>query len=316
LAQGSAGLGAATDEKRHAGDEALIVTVDVAGPKAIDRTAQQVMDAFGRIDVWANNAFAEVSGPFTEVAPDEYRRVTEVIHLGCVFGTRAALSHMLPSNLGTIVQVGSALANRGIPLQSAKHAIPGFNKFLRRELLHEGTRAWTTMAQLLAVNTSPFDSMLSRVPGRARLVAIAHTAAHPRWHEYWVGGSTAATLVANALVPGRLGRCLARTGCDSQLEEGEYAGTGYLWSPADGPWGRDFGAHGRFDGESRPGSAKEWVSRNRARAGKAALIVAGQPSSHARRCAARDILTSGRPAVFGRAGQGDAVSPYERPPRR
>ncbi|MFE6806468.1 SDR family oxidoreductase [Streptomyces sp. NPDC057681] len=285
LGQGSAGL-AAADETRHAGGEALIVAVDVADPKAIDRAAQHVMDAFGRIDVRVNNAFAGVFAPFTEVTPDEYRRVTEAIHLGCVFGTRAALGHMLPSNRGTVVQVGAALADRGIPLRSVTHAILGFNESLRRELLREGTRARTTMVLLLAVNTSQFDWMLSRGPGRARPVAtihepelvvraMAHAAAHPRWREYWVGGSTAATLVANALVPGWLARYLARTGYDSHLEEGAQAGTGCLRSPADGPRGRGFGAHGRFEAGSRPGSAQEWVSRNRARAGKTALIICG-----------------------------------------
>jgi hypothetical protein len=111
---------------------------------------------------------------------------------------------------------------------------------------------------------------------------MLHAAAHPRWHEYWVGGSTVATLVANALVPGRLGRYLARTGHDSQLDEGEYAGTGYLWSPADGPRGRDFGAHGRFDAESRPGSAQEWSPATGGGPVRAPSSSAGQPSSHAR----------------------------------
>ncbi|MFD1660799.1 SDR family oxidoreductase [Streptomyces caeni] len=289
LARGREGLAAAADEVQRAGGEALVVPVDVADAKAVEDAAQQVADAFGRIDVWVNNAFAGVFSAFTDISPDEFRRVTEVTYLGCVFGTRAALRHMLPANHGTIVQVGSALAYRGIPLQSAycgaKHAIQGFNESLRCELLHEGSRVRTTMVQLPALNTPQFDWVLSRIPGRARPVApvyqpelaaraIVHAAGHPRRREYWVGGSTAATLIANAVAPGLLDRYLARRGFDAQRDEGEHSATGNLWSPADGPHGHDFGAHGRFDAESLQGSAEEWVSRNRGRIG-AGLLVGG-----------------------------------------
>ncbi|MFD3480385.1 SDR family NAD(P)-dependent oxidoreductase [Streptomyces sp. NPDC058695] len=192
LDRGRAGLAVAADEARQAGGEALIVTVDVADPKAIDRAAQQVADAFGRID-----------------------------------GAVAHRQHT-PSRLDV-----DPCAGAGPPAAA----------------IYEPELA-------------------------AR--AIVHAAAHPRWREYWVGGSKVATVVANALVPGRLGRYLARAGYDSQIEEGEHAGTGYLWRrPAEAPRGRGFGAHGRFDAESRPGSAQEWVSRNRGRAGKAAVIVCG-----------------------------------------
>ncbi|MGI5515836.1 SDR family oxidoreductase [Streptomyces sp. CA-106131] len=289
LARGREGLAAAADEVRRAGGEALVVPVDVADARAVEDAAQQIVDMFGRIDVWVNNAFAGVFAPFTQVAPDEFRRVTEVTYLGCVFGTRAALRHMLPADHGTIVQVGSALAYRGIPLQSAycgaKHAIQGFNESLRCELLHDGSRVRTTMVQLPALNTPQFDWVLNRMPGRARPVApvyqpevaaraIVHAAGHPRRREYWVGGSTAATLIANAMAPGLLDRYLARTGYDAQQDKGEHESTGNLWSPADGPHGRDFGAHGRFDGQALYGSPEEWLSRNRARIG-AGLLVGG-----------------------------------------
>ncbi|MGP4044585.1 SDR family oxidoreductase [Streptomyces sp. 2A115] len=285
LARGRDGLAAAADEVQRMGGEALVVPVDVADAKAVEDAAQRVVDAFGRIDVWVNNAFAGVFAPFTEITPDEFRRVTEVTYLGYVFGTRAALRHMLPRDRGTIVQVGSALAYRGVPLQSAycgaKHAIQGFNESLRCELLHEGTRVRTTMVQLPAVNTPQFEWVLSRMPGRARPVppiyqpelaarAIVHAAGHPRRREYWVGGSTAATMVANSVAPGFLDRYLARTGFDAQRDDDGAAGAdghGNLWSPADGPYGRDFGAHGRFDDEALPGSAQDWVSRNRGRVG-------------------------------------------------
>jgi hypothetical protein len=224
--------------------------------------------------------------------------VTEVTYLGYVFGTRAALRHMLPRNRGAIVQVGSALAYRGVPLQSAycgaKHAIQGFNESLRCELLHGGSRVRTTMVQLPAVNTPQFDWVLSRMPGRARPVApiyqpelaaraIVHAARHSRRREYWVGGSTTATMLANSVAPGLVDRYLARTAFDSQLDDGDrevreirevWGGHGNLWSPADGPHGRDFGAHGRFDDEALPGSSQEWVSRNRGRVG-AGLAVGG-----------------------------------------
>jgi NAD(P)-dependent dehydrogenase (short-subunit alcohol dehydrogenase family) len=296
LARGREGLAAAADDVQRAGGEALVVTVDIADAKAVDDAAQKVADTFGRIDVWVNNAFSGVFAPFTEITPDEFKRVTEVTYLGYVFGTRAALRHMLPRDRGTIVQVGSALAYRGIPLQSAycgaKHAIQGFNESLRCELLHAGSGVRTTMVQLPAVNTPQFDWVLSRMPGRARPVApvfqpevaaraIVHAAAHGRRREYWVGGSTVATLLANAVAPGVLDRYLARTGFDAQQDErpeateGAYGGPGgNLWTPADGPHGRDFGAHGRFDEESHAGSPQDWASRNRGRVGQALTVGA------------------------------------------
>ncbi|MFI9827726.1 SDR family oxidoreductase [Streptomyces sp. NPDC051913] len=290
LARGREGLAAAADEVQRAGGEALVVPVDMSDAKAVDDAAQKVADTFGGIDVWVNNAFAGVFAPFTEITADEFRRVTEVTYLGCVFGTRAALRHMLPRDRGTVVQVGSALAYRGIPLQSAycgaKHAIQGFNESLRCELLHSGSGVRTTMVQLPAVNTPQFEWVLSRMPGRARPVApvyqpevaaraIVHAASHGRRREYWVGGSTVATLLANAVAPGPLDRYLARVAFEAQQDGSAEGGTGNLWSPADGPHGRDFGAHGRFDDESRSGSSQEWLSRNRGRAGAVLVVGAG-----------------------------------------
>nr|WP_223189339.1 SDR family oxidoreductase [Streptomyces sp. TRM68416] len=286
LARGREGLAAAADEVQRAGGEALVVCVDMADPKAVEDAAQKVVDTFGRIDVWVNNAFAGIFAPFTEITPDEFRRVTEVTYLGYVFGTRAALRHMLPRDRGTVVQVGSALAYRGVPLQSAycgaKHAIQGFHESLRCELLHTGSGVRTTMVQLPAVNTPQFEWVLSRMPGRARPVApvyqpevaaraIVHAAGHGRRREYWVGGSTAATLVVNAVLPGFLDRYLARNAFAAQRDEGEHHGPGNLWTPADGPHGRDFGAHGRFDDEAVSAGPQNWISRNRGRVGMAAV---------------------------------------------
>ncbi|MFC8432945.1 SDR family oxidoreductase [Streptomyces sp. NPDC057253] len=289
LARGHEGLAAAADEVTRAGGEALVVSVDVSDAKAVEDAAQKVVDAFGHIDVWVNNAFTGVFAPFTEITPDEFRRVTEVTYLGYVFGTRAALRHMQPRDRGTIVQVGSALAYRGIPLQSAycgaKHAIQGFNESLRCELLHSGSGVRTTMVQLPGLNTPQFDWVLNRMPGRARPVApvyqpevaaraVVHAASHARRREYWVGGSTAATLVANAVAPGLLDRYLARTNVEAQQEPGEHGGPGNLWAPADGPHGRDYGAHGRFDEEALRRSPQDWVSRNRGRMGMGLMAAA------------------------------------------
>ncbi|MER7572196.1 SDR family oxidoreductase [Streptomyces sp. NPDC126514] len=302
LARGREGLAAAADEVQRAGGEALVVCVDMADAKAVEDAAQQVVDVFGRIDVWVNNAFAGLYAPFTEITPDEFRRVTEVTYLGYVFGTRAALRHMLPRGRGTIVQVGSALAYRAVPLQSAycgaKHAVQGFNESLRCELLREGGKVRTTMVQLPAVNTPQFEWAMSRLAGRPRPVApvyqpevaaraIVHAAGHARRREYWVGGATVATMITNAVVPGFLDRYLARTGFRAQQEEGEQAGRGNLWTPADGPHGRDFGAHGRFDEESHARSPQQWVSRNRGRAGLALAAGAGA-------LAARQLTRSAR----------------------
>lgn len=290
LARGREGLAAAADEVRRAGGEALVVGVDVCDAKAVDAAAQQVVDTFGHIDVWVNNAFAGVFAPVTEVSPDEFRRVTEVTYLGYVFGSRAALRHMRPRDRGTIVQVGSALAYRGIPLQSAycgaKHAIQGFNESLRCELLHARSGVRTTMVQLPGLNTPQFDWVLNRMAGRARPVApvyqpevaaraIVHAASHARRREYWVGGSTVATLIANAVVPGLLDRYLARTNFDAQQDEGTPDGPVNLWAPADGPHGHDFGAHGRFDDEAVAYSPQQWLSRNRGRLGAALTVGAG-----------------------------------------
>nr|WP_198536261.1 SDR family oxidoreductase [Streptomyces resistomycificus] len=300
LARGREGLAAAADDVRRAGGEALVVTVDMADAKAVDDAAQQVVDAFGHIDVWVNNAFSGVFAPFTEITADEFRRVTEVTYLGYVSGTRAALRHMLPRDRGSIVQVGSALAYRGIPLQSAycgaKHAIQGFNESLRCELLHRRSGVRTTMVQMPGLNTPQFDWVLNRMPGRPRPIppvyqpeiaarAIVHAAGHARRREYWVGASTAATLIANAVAPGLLDRYLGRTGFDSQQDErdeqsGRHAADhgadpANLWTPSDGPRGRDFGSHGRFDAEALSVSPQDWMSRNRGRTGAVAAAVEG-----------------------------------------
>ncbi|MET9430588.1 SDR family oxidoreductase [Streptomyces sp. NPDC003036] len=277
LARGEKGLAGAAADVRAAGGTALTVSVDVSDTRAVEEAADRVERELGPIDVWVNNAFVGVFAPFTEIHPDEFRRVTEVTYFGYANGTRAALRRMVPRDHGTVVQVGSALAYRGIPLQSAycgaKHAIQGWNESVRCELLHAGSKVRTTMVQLPAVNTPQFDWVLSRMPGRARPVppvyqpevaarAVVHAADHPGRREYRVGARTALTLAANALAPALLDRYLARTGYRAQQEPWDGAGDGAaphadepapsnLWAPVDGPLGQDFGAHGRFDAEAR-----------------------------------------------------------------
>ncbi|SFW85898.1 SDR family oxidoreductase [Amycolatopsis australiensis] len=277
LARGEQGLSAAAADITRAGGTALEIPTDVADFAQVDAAAERAEKELGPIDVWVNVAFTSVFAPFIEIEPDEFRRVTEVSYLGYVHGTMAALRRMKPRDRGTIVQVGSALAYRGIPLQSAycgaKHAIQGFNEALRCELLHEGSHVRTTMVQMPAVNTPQFSWVLSKLPRHAQPVppiyqpevaarAVLYAADHPRRREYWVGGSTVGTLVANAVAPGILDRYLARTGYKSQQtgEPKPPAQPANLWAPADRD--RDFGAHGEFDDQSTPRSFQLWASRH------------------------------------------------------
>jgi len=241
LARGEAGLAGAERDVWEAGGRALAVPTDVAYFDQVDAAATRVEEEFGPIDVWINAAFTSVFALFVDLTPEEYRRVTEVTYLGYVHGTMAALARMRRRDAGTIVQVGSALAYRGIPLQSAycgaKHAIQGFHESLRCELLHERSNVHVTMVQLPAVNTPQFRWVLSRL-------------------------RTVGTLVANAIAPGLLDRYLARTAYASQ-QTGEPRDPDQpvnLWEPADSPSGQDFGAHGPFDSRSSKHSFQMWVA--------------------------------------------------------
>ncbi|THA57540.1 SDR family oxidoreductase [Streptomyces sp. A1136] len=293
IARGGAGLEGAVRDAEERGARALAIEADVADPEAVEAAAQRAEDELGPLDIWVNVAFTSVFAPFTEIDPDEFRRVTEVSYLGYVYGTHAALRRMLPRDRGTLVHAGSALAYRGIPLQSAycgaKHAIQGWHEALRCELLASGTRVRTTMVQLPALDTPQFDWVLSRLPRRARPVApiyrpelaaraIVYAADHPRRREYWVGGSTAATLMANAVAPGLLDRYLARTGFDSQQTDTPRPADepANLWEPADTR--RDFGAHGRFAASSHQHSFQWWATRHRGALAAATLCGAGAAS--------------------------------------
>jgi NAD(P)-dependent dehydrogenase (short-subunit alcohol dehydrogenase family) len=289
LARGARGLDGARRDVEALGGSATTYQVDTADAAAVEKVADRIEEDLGEIDVWVNVAFTSVFARFVDIEPEEFERVTQVTYLGFVNGTRSALRRMLPRDRGTIVQVGSTLAYRGIPLQSAycgaKHATQGFHESLRTELLHEGSQVRVTMVQMPAVNTPQFSWVLSRLPRQAQPVppiyqpevaarAVVYAADHPRRREYWVGGTTAATLVVNAVAPGLLDRYLARTGFDAQQTNqpkppGQPAN---LWEPADGEDGRDFGAHGLFDEKAHARSPQVWASQHH---GTLAVVGAG-----------------------------------------
>jgi NAD(P)-dependent dehydrogenase (short-subunit alcohol dehydrogenase family) len=289
IARGQAGLDGAAADVTRAGGTALAVTADVSDFGQVDAAASQIEDALGPIDVWINVAFTSVFAPFADISPDEFRRVTDVSYLGFVHGTMAALKRMRPRDHGTIVQVGSALSQRSIPLQSAycgaKHAINGFTSSLRCELLHEGSNVKVTVVQMPAVNTPQFSWVRSKLPDRPQPVppiyqpelaarGIVYAADHPARREYWVGGSTAATLLANKFVPGALDRYLAKTGYSSQQtkQPDDPGRPDNLLRPVDAPDGSDHGAHGSFDDQAHQRSAQLWVSQHLP---ASALAVAG-----------------------------------------
>ncbi len=292
LARGDVGLQAAAEDVRAAGGTPLVVPVDVADADAVEAAAERVEAELGEIDVWVNVAFTSVFARFEHISPAEFRRVTEVSYLGYVYATMAVLRRMKARDRGTVVQVGSTLAYRGIPLQSAycgaKHAIQGFHESLRCELLHEGSNVRVTMVQMPAVNTPQFSWVLSRLPERAQPVppiyqpevaakAVVYAADHPRRREYWVGASTTGTLIANAVAPGLLDRYLARTGFASQ-QTGEPKPADQpanLWEPADGPDGKDFGAHGAFDDRAKNSSPQLWASQHHGAVAALSAAAAG-----------------------------------------
>ena len=292
LARGIDGLEGASRDAEALGGRALVLPCDVASWEQVDAAASRVEDAFGPIDVWINNAMASVFSPVAEMQPEEYRRVTEVTYLGTVHGTLAALNRMRPRDRGTIVQVGSALAYRGIPLQSAycaaKHAVQGFMDSLRCELLHDASHVVVTMVQLPALNTPQFGWVKSRLPRRAQPVpplyqpevaadAIFWAAHHDR-REVWVGAPTVQAILGDRVAPGLGDRLLASFGSEAQQtdEPEDPARPDNLWRPVPG----DHGAHGRFDARAHVHSAQFWVATHRivtvaVMAGAAAVLVCG-----------------------------------------
>jgi NAD(P)-dependent dehydrogenase (short-subunit alcohol dehydrogenase family) len=289
LARGTDGLEAAQREVEELGGTAIVVPVDVANAEQVEAAAARIEIDLGKIDIWINNAMTSVFSPIKEMTPEEFRRVTEVTYLGCVYGTLAALKRMLSRDRGVIVQVGSALAYRGIPLQAAycaaKHAIQGFCDSLRCELIHDGSAVQVTMLQMPALNTPQFGWVKSRLPRKAQPVppifqpevaadAIYFAAHNPR-REFYVGLPSMKAIIANKIAPGLLDHFLARTGYDSQQYNGpeDPNRPNNLWEPVPG----DHGAHGDFDAGAKTWSPQIWTSEHRTwlALGAVVLLITG-----------------------------------------
>lgn len=277
LARGRAGSEGARRDVEELGGKALVLPTDVSDADQVEQAAAAVERVFGPIDVWVNDAFCSVFSPAKKMTPDDYRRVTEVTYLGFVYGTLAALKRMLPRDRGIIIQVGSALAYRGIPLQSAycaaKHAIQGFTESVRCELIHDKSKVKITMVQMPALNTPQFTWSKSRMPRKAQPVppiyqpevaadAVVYAAHHCR-REWYVGGSTAMVITANKLMPGYGDHYLARNGYEAQMHDGHENPDrpNNLYEPIDQD--RDFGAHGQFDDRAHPHSVQLWLDQRR-----------------------------------------------------
>lgn len=275
LARGVQGLEGAKAEIEAAGGKALVLPTDVADADAVEKAAAAVEQEFGPIDIWINNAMASVFSPVKKMEPKEYQRVTEVTYLGVVYGTLCALKRMLPRNNGMIVQIGSALAYRSIPLQSAycaaKHAIAGFTDSLRCELIHDHSNVRITMVQMPALNTTQFSWVKSRLKHKAQPVPpifqpevgarAVYWAAHHDRREVYVGMPTVEAIVGNKIAPGLLDRYLGETGYDSQQtnEPEDPNRPNNLWEPVPG----DHGSHGTFDSRAHAKSYELWASLNR-----------------------------------------------------
>ncbi len=289
LARNEEGLEGARKEIEAAGGEALPIPTDVADPEQVEAAAERVERELGPIDVWVNDAIAVIFSPFKDIELEDFKRSTEVCYLGTVYGTKAALKRMLPRDRGTIVQVGSALSYRAIPLQSAycgaKHAIRGFTDSVRTELLHDGSGVHITMVQLPAVNTPQFNVSKTTLPKHPQPVPpiyqpevparAIYWAAHQRRREVWVGLSSVIVIAGNKLLPGLGDWYLARTGYDSQQTDKpvDQDRPDNLYEPVAG----DHGAHGNFDEESHEESPQLWVTEHLgllALAGGAGLLAA------------------------------------------
>jgi NADP-dependent 3-hydroxy acid dehydrogenase YdfG len=284
IARGKERLEAAAAEVEQLGGTALVLPLDVADAEAVDAAAAQIEERFGPLDIWVNNAMATVFARVADIEPDEFRRATEVTYLGYVWGTQAALRRMLPRDRGTIVQVGSALAYRPIPLQApycaAKHAIKGFTESLRTELLHGGSSVQMTMVELPAHNTPQFSWGRAKLPKHPQPVspifqpevaaeAIVHVAKHPR-REVVVGWPAVKAVYGERIAPGLADLALARNGFDAQQIDEPLEGErpGNLFEPVPG----DFAAHGRFDDQAK---SRSWLLEADLRRGPLTVAALG-----------------------------------------
>jgi len=292
VARNEDALHAAAEEVRRDGGTPLVIPADVADAEQVEAAAERAEAELGPIDVWVNDAMASVFARVWDIDPAEFARVTQVTYLGAVYGTMAALKRMRPRERGAIVQVGSALAYRGIPLQSAycgsKHGIKGFTESLRTELMAEKSGVHVTMVHLPGLNTTQFGLVRTRLPRTPRPVApvyqpeiaaraIVHAADHPQRRAYWVGGSTALAIVGNRIAPWFADWYLAKTAIKGQqtdhTPDEHRKRTDYLFEPVPG----DHGSHGSFDDEAKRHSPQALLSRHRgaAAAGAAGMAAAG-----------------------------------------
>lgn len=288
LARDEDRLEAACKEVEQLGGKAIAIPVDVSDPAQIEAAAARIERELGPIDIWVNNAMTTVFAPMDDIGPEDFRRVTDVTYHGYVWGTMAALKRMRPRNRGTIVQVGSALAYRSIPLQSAycgaKHAIRGFTESVRTELLHKNNKVHVTMVEMPAVNTPQFEWCATTLDERPRPMGKVFQpevaaraivwAAHARRREICVGMPSQLAVWGDKLAPGLLDRYLSRTAVSGQKSGEPLPGdrAANLWKPVPG----DYAAHGCFGDEARKHSAWLWVTMNRnwLVAGGAALALA------------------------------------------
>lgn len=282
-------LEATKREVEQMGGEALVLPTDVASAEQVEAAAQRVEDVWGRIDVWVNDAMTTVFAPFVDITPEEFQRATEVTYLGFVWGTRAALKRMLPRNQGTIVQVGSALAYRSIPLQSAycgaKHAMVGFTDSIRTELKHSKSKVHITVVDLPAVNTPQFSWGRTKMPRQPQPVPpifqpevparAIYWAAHHRRREVFVGSSTLKAVYGQDLAPGFADWYLGKTGFDAQQAPEPLPPNrpDNLFEPVPG----DYAAHGIFDHKAKSFSLQTWLNLHRLQVAVAAgtTLLAG-----------------------------------------
>lgn len=275
IARDTARLAAAKREVEACGGRALVLAGDVADANHVESAAETVEREFGPIDIWVNDAMTTVFAPVAEITPEEFRRATEVTYLGTVYGTMAALKRMRMRHRGAIIQIGSALAYRSIPLQApycgAKHAIVGFTDSLRSELIHEGSNIRLTMVHLPAMNTPQFDWCRSRLPRHPQPVPpiyepevaarVVVWAAHHNRREIYVGLPTVKAIYAQKIAPGFADWYLAKTAYKGQQTDQPVSPhrPDNLFTPVPGP----FGAHGNFDARARTTSIQAFFSLHR-----------------------------------------------------
>ena len=288
VARSREGLAGAKREVEELGGTAFVIPADVADPDRVEAAAESAEEALGPIDIWVNNAMTTVFAPFANVEPEEFRRATEVTYLGAVWGTRSALRRMLPRDRGTIVQVGSALAYRGIPLQSAycgsKHALKGFFESVRCELRHTGSNVHMTMVHLPGLNTPQFEHCLAKTPNHPMPVPpiyqpevaarAVHWAAHSCRREHYVGVPTLYTIWGNKLAPWFAEWYLSRTGFESQQIPDEPLDPDRPVNLYE-PLSEDEGAHGRFDSQAHDRSVQAWLAEHKGTLGAVAAAGAG-----------------------------------------